>query len=117
MKITPLRLLAATLLGTLAARGEEGPFQVEVRSGVDRHGGTERVHDPAYAQTIAQRGRRFFLAHVSEEKSGINLVKPVDAIAIAKEVSRPLEAHGFHAIQGTEKPDIVITVKYGRGYL
>jgi hypothetical protein len=117
MKITPLRLLAATLLGALAARGQDGAFEVNVRSGVDLQEQARRVHDPAYAQTISQRGRRFFLARVSEEKNGLDLVKPVDAHALAKEVSRQLEAQGFHAVQGTEKPDIVITVKYGRGTL
>jgi hypothetical protein len=60
--------------------------------------------------------RLFFLAHVSEEKTGENLVRPVDAIALAKDVTQQLEAQGFHAVL-PEKPDIVITVKYGRGFL
>ena len=65
----------------------------------------------------SHRGRIFILARVQEEKCRRPLVAPVNAIAIADQLTRVLEAHGFHAAQPNQKPDIVITVKYGRGFL
>jgi len=53
------------------------------------------------------------LPHASNEA----VVKPVDAIAIAKELNRVLQAAGFHPAQRDQEPEIVIAVEYGRGYL
>jgi hypothetical protein len=44
-------------------------------------------------------------------------VHPVDAHAIAKDLTAQLIAQGFHPMQPNQKPEIVITVKYGRGFL
>ena len=119
MKITLLRaLLAAGLLAPIAARAQPSPpgMVIGVRSGVDSADKEKRDRDPAYASD-PKRARLFILAHVQEEKSELKLVRPMDAIALAKEVTAQLVAQGFHPVQPGQKPDIVVTVKYGRGYL
>jgi hypothetical protein len=118
MKFSPLCILALALLVTLSARAQQNPdlMAITVRSGVDSAEKDKRDHDPAYAQDT-NRARHFFLAHVQEEKGRRDLKKPVDAKALAELVTRQLEAQGFHAVQANQKPEIVITVKYGRGFL
>lgn len=118
MRLLPYPLLAALVLATLTARAQTDAdlVAVSVRSGIDSAEKDRRDHDPAYAQD-AKRARLFFLAHVQEEKGARRLVNPVDAKALADEVTHQLETEGFHAVGPKQKPEIVVTVKYGRGFL
>ena len=118
MKRTPPLLLAGALLFSLTVRAQQNTadLDINVRSGVNWDEQQKRNHDPAYGQD-AKRGRNFYLVRVSEEKTGERLVSPIDAAALAKQVSAQLQAHGFHALLPGQKPDIVITEKYGRGLL
>jgi hypothetical protein len=114
------RLLILALLFAPAVRAQKDDtdwMDLGVRAGVTWEEKARRDHDPVYAQEANQRHRLYFLAHISEEKNGMNLVKPVNAIAMARELNRQLEAQGFHHVVPGQIPDIVITVKYGRGYL
>ena len=118
MKTSPLRLLALAGLSTLALHAQQygDGLDINVRSGIDGPEYTKRKHDPEYAKD-PKRARIFLLARVKEEKTGENLVRPVNAIAIAKQVTAQLEAHGFHAMLPGQKPEIIVMVKYGRGRL
>ena len=117
-------ILAAALLITFPARAEpyhgelkgDGGIDINVRAGIDQAEKDKRDHDPAYAQN-PNHARVFFLAHIQEEKNGETMVKPVDARALAQELTQQLEAQGFHPALPGQKPDIIITAKYGRGYL
>lgn len=113
----PLVLVVALLAAhpALAQQDNEG-IDINVRSGVDWPEQQKRDRDPAYGKE-PKRARAFFLARVSEEKSTRQLLKPVDAKVLAAQVSRQLQAHGFHAVAPGETPDIVVTVKYGRGFV
>ena len=109
--------MATSLLGVaLKAQSSPAEMVIGVRSGVDSADKKKRDHDPAYDHD-PHRDRLFHLAHVQEEKSGKKLVKPVDAIALARQVTAQLEAQGFRPVPPGQKPDIIVTVKYGRGYL
>ena len=123
MKITLLRLLAITLLGTCGVRAQQnvagmaGGLDIGVLAAIVWGEKDKRDADPAYAAD-PKRARLFFLARVSEDRAtGINLVQPVDAKILATQVTHQLEARGFRTIQSGQKPDIVVTVKYGRGML
>ena len=111
-------IVVGVALTALSARAQDegDTMAVTVRSGIDSAEKTKREQDPAYAMDL-NRARLFFLAHVQEEKGFRPLVKPVDAKALAAEVTRQLEAEGFHAVGPNQKPQIVVTVKYGRGFL
>jgi hypothetical protein len=54
---------------------------------------------------------------VSQVKSALKLVKPVDANAMLAILHRELSANGFRQCAKGSKPDILLTVSYGRGYL
>ena len=118
MKLTRIFLLGSGLLAAVVARAQQNSagLDINVRSGVNWDEQQKREHDPAYGQN-SKRGRSFYLVRVSEEKTGERLVAPIDAGALAQQVAAQLEAHGFHAIKPGQKPDVVITVKYGRGLL
>lgn len=119
MKFSRYPIQAAILVVTLgAARAQQNPdlMAISVRSGIDSAEKDRRDHDPAHAQD-SQRARLFLLAHVQEEKGARQLVKLVDAKVLAEIVTHRLEAQGFQAVQPNQKPEIIITVKYGRGFL
>jgi len=90
-------------------------MDVNIRSGIDRAEQARREKDPAYAQDASKRKRLYFLAHIQEEKNGFKLMKPVDAMALARQLNEALAKQGFRAIKPGEVPDIIITVKYGVG--
>lgn len=119
MKFTRAYLLAAALLAPLAVRAQPDPLglSIGVRSGIDGAEKDKRDHDTAYAKDRAKHPRLFLLARVQEEKNGQRLVRPVNAIAVAQELTRQLEAQGFLPVQPNQKPEMVIAVKYGRGLL
>ena len=119
MKIVPLQILVSVLLLAPAARAQQGSNDVDiaVRSGIDTDEAAKRRKDPAYDGDVSQHANHFLLASVSPHPSILPLVKPVDAIAIAKELTRLLVTLGFHAVGPDELPQIVITVEYGRGWL
>jgi uncharacterized protein (DUF2267 family) len=116
---SPFRLLTLALFLTLAARAQQNSSELDiaVRSGIDQVEKERRDHDPADSEDPTKRLRRYFLARVQEEENGQKLAHPVDAAAIAQELRRQLEARGFRRVQPNEKPEIIITVKYGRGQL
>ncbi len=109
--------LAICLFGPLIAltqsRGQG--LDVSVRSGIDRAEQAKREKDPAYAHDNSKRKRLYFLAHIQEEKNGRNLMHPVNANVLARQLNEVLASQGFHAVASGQTPDIVITVKYGRG--
>lgn len=90
---------------------------IGVRSGIDLAEKARREKDSAYAQDDRQHLRRYLLASITEVKNPDKLVKPVNAKAIADELNKVLRTQGFRPIGPREKPEIVITVLYGRGML
>ena len=119
MKFVPFQILLVVLfLAPVARAGSEANgMDIAVRSGIDTDENARRKHDPAYAVDTSRHTIVFHLAAVSPHPSVRPLVKPVDAIAIAKDLSRLLVTLGFRPAGMDEKPEIVITVEYGRGWL
>jgi len=118
MNISGFALFAASLLLVLRAAGAQGDdngMDINISAGIDDAEKAKRDHDPAYAQDETQRKRLYFLARIREEKHGLDLVKPVDEVALAKHLEQVLEKQGFHAVKPGQIPDILITVKYGIG--
>ena len=116
----PTLLLGLIFVRSLAGATEQSTppeLAIDVRSGIDQAEKSKRDHDPEYARNASHRLRLFLLARVSEEKSTDKLIKPVDAFSIAREVRRQLKAQGFREVGPNQRPEIIITVKYGRGQL
>lgn len=92
-------------------------LEVVVRTQVDR-GAESPKGSPATGLDEAQRhGKNYVLLLVEQPKSIYKLVRPIEPQAIADEVAHQLDLHNFHRVAAGEKPDIVITVRYGRGML
>jgi hypothetical protein len=114
-----LPLVAAFLLLTPLARAQQGTpaLEIGVRSGIDLNEHHKRKADVVYAQDISRHASIYLLASVSPHPSIGPLIREVNALAIAKELNRQLVAHGFRPVEPGRKPQIVITVEYGRGWL
>lgn len=119
MKPRLLPLLAAVLLLSPVARAQENTTNLDigVRSGIDLDEHHKRKADVIYAKDISRHASIYLLASVMPHPSIGSLIREVNAIAIAKELNRQLVAHGFREVEPGSKPQIVITVEYGRGWL
>jgi hypothetical protein len=119
MKPLSVPLVAAVLLLTPLARAQENTtsLDVGVRSGIDLNEHRKRKHDLNYAQDISRHQNIYLLASVMPHPSIGPLIREVNALAIAAELDRQLQAHGFKPVEPDQKPQIVITVEYGRGWL
>ena len=107
-------VFAGSLIVSVRAQNA-GEMEIGVRAGLDPVEKTRRDHDPAYADDRSKQGKIYVLASVKEETSDQRLIKPVSAMAIANELKRQLQQQGYRPAAPGEKPDFVITVKYGRG--
>jgi hypothetical protein len=102
-----------------ATHAEPARLLIGVRSGIDQAEKDKRDHDAQYAADPAKRLRLFLLARVSEEEAGSyeKLLKPVNARVLAEQVTKQLVSQGFRPVGPNQKPELIITVKYGRGQL
>jgi hypothetical protein len=62
-------------------------------------------------------GRLFALLTVEQVKSQNPLVKPVDETRLARRLVAALDSRGFQQVDDQQKPEILLTVQYGRGWL
>ena len=118
-KPLPLFLLLAGLASavSMGAEASSDRLDIGVRSGIDLKEFHKRKGDLDYARDISKHANVYLLASVSPHPSVAGLVKEVNAIAIAHELDRQLQAHGFRPVEPDQTPQIVITVEYGRGWL
>ena len=68
-------------------------------------------------QYAPKHGKVYAILSVDMIKSQDKLVKPVDATRLAGLAVQQLDAHGFSRVLRGKKPDILITLLYGRGWL
>ena len=105
------------VLTPVRAQEDGSQLDVGVRTQVDRNKilpNGARAHLPPDAQ--AHR-KIYDLVLVQPVQSKLKLVKPVNANALAAELFRQLDAHGYHRVEPNQKPEIVLTVIYGRSWL
>jgi len=60
-------------------------------------------------------GKTYCIFAVREVKSITSLVKPIDERAVISLLMEQLDSHGFHEFVRGQKPEILLTVSYGRG--
>jgi hypothetical protein len=105
--------LTLSLSAAGPAPSDEGvPLDIDVRSSVDqRWDGTRKLGATAH-------GKVYYLAAVREAPAAEKLARPVDKEALTAQLRQEMAAHGFREIAtAEEKPDVVLTVSYGRGFL
>lgn len=105
-------LIASLCLPIAWARavGEDNPLAIAVSSEIDR------PFEGWRKAAIKEHGKSYLLASISEGRDGRELVLPVDETSLLDLLRQELAKRGFHEVQ-TEKPEIILTVIYGRGYL
>ncbi|MDB6093578.1 MAG: hypothetical protein JWM32_1140 [Verrucomicrobia bacterium] len=92
-------------------------MNITVRSGVDATENKKREKDPAYKNDIGRHAHVYLLGAVKEVRGEEKLPTAVNALAIARDIKGFLAKQGFVEIAHGQKPEIIITVNYGRGYL
>lgn len=110
--LAAVAMLAAVGARTVAAQPtDEGvPLRIDVRSKVDdKWIGFRKLRTEAH-------GKRYYLALVKEVTSVEPLARPVDAAAMGRQLRAEMASQGFKEITVGEKPEIVLTVNFGRGY-
>ncbi|MDB6095340.1 MAG: hypothetical protein JWM32_2902 [Verrucomicrobia bacterium] len=96
---------------------EDEDYEIGVRSGIDDAEKHHRDHDRSYSNDMTRRARRYQLASAKQLDGEERLWRTVDARDMAAEVKKQLDSQGFHEVQKGEKPELIVTVFYGRTYL
>ena len=112
-------MVTASMVGiapaAFAAAGsapEAGPaLRVEVRSTVDD------LWDGFKKKKAEAHGKMYYLISLRAQPSEAKLKRPIDESALSNELKRALSAQGFREISGSDKPEILLSVVYGRGLL
>jgi hypothetical protein len=106
---------ASALMGPgLLAQQNTAELDVGVRTQVDPDAKFEKK---IKGEPPAPRPRLYAILQVQLRPNQEELIKPVDAEMIAREVAHQLDLQGFQRVQPKQKPEIVITAEYGRGML
>ena len=110
-------LLCAASLGLLArpARAQDNQLEVDVRPSI-----TDKDNIYAHTTKTPDEGghsKIYGILSVQEIKAEERLIKPVNEGEIMELLSRELNANGFKLYAPGTKPEIVLTVSYGRGVL
>jgi len=117
MKNILLRFLPAALLllftaaRSLQADEPAAALNIDVRSEVD-----QRWHGIHKDGAIAH-GKIYALASIKEAPAVEKLVRPVDEAKLLQLLRAELNRRGFTEVTAGQKPEVVLTVLYGRGWL
>jgi len=108
-----LLFAAVALVGLRATAAESADsYQINVRSTVDR------AFKGLGKEPLREHGKVYAVVSIDQiENLTDKLVRPVNEYALLKNLNRVLAAHGFHEATGDTKPEILLTVLYGRGWL
>lgn len=110
-------LLSALFLGllTTAARADQvDELEVDVRSAiVDKPAGLKKSETPE----AGTHGKVYGILAVQLIPTQDKMIKPVDAAKLLELVHHELQTHGFQPAPKGRKPEILLTVQYGRAYL
>ncbi len=107
-----LILALASMPGAEAPPSDAGvPLSIDIRTSVD-----QRWRGFRKGGAVAH-GKRYLLASVKEAAGAVPLVRPVNEGELLRLVRGELGKHGFQEITAAQKPEIVLTVNYGRGFL
>lgn len=97
--------------GSLLADEAESSVEISVRSSVDERWKGFRKLGPI------EHGKAYAIISISEAPSPDGLVRPVNEGLLVRQLREALNSRGFTEIVAGQKPDIVLTVIYGRGFL
>lgn len=107
-----LTLVALACLAAVGRASDPTPMlDIAVRSSVDKPFGGFKHKPPP------EHGKKYYLAGAKQIENGKRLVRPVNTVAMLADLKSALHKRGFTEVVGDENPDVVLVVKYGRGFL
>ncbi len=112
--LSVLLLLLAALGSMRAVESADDPavpLEIGVRSSVD-----ERWHG-IHKDGAIEHGKLYGIASIKGAPSTNRLTKPVDEARLATLLRSELKTRGFVEMTAAKKPDVVLTILYGRGFL
>lgn len=95
----------------LAAVEPGDTLNIDVRSEVD-----QRWHG-IHKDGAIEHGKVYAIAAIKEAPAAEPMVKPLDEARLLELLRAQLNAHGFTEVTAGQKPEIVLTILYGRGWL
>lgn len=109
-------MLGVSLGLTPSLRGQINKLEVDVRPTVTD---TSMMWDHSKPRTPGEggHGKVYAIVKVDQIKSEYELVKPVNEPALVALVLRELDRNGFREFNRGERPEILLTVSYGRARL
>lgn len=113
----PLAVHAADPVTTDAAakpgkrNSQEITLDIDVRSAIDR------PFEGWSKAKVKPNGKVYGIAAVTDASGAVPLVRPVKQGEVLKHLRAELDRRGFREINPDEKPEIILTVHYGRGFL
>lgn len=90
---------------------QEITLDIDVRSAIDR------PFEGWSKAKVKPNGKVYGIAAVTDASGAVPLVRPVKQGEVLKHLRAELDRRGFREIADGEKPEIVLTVHYGRGFL
>ena len=100
----------------LPAQQYDNQLNVGVRTQLDRQKRVwEGVH--SHKAAVTEHGKVYGILMIQPTNSIRKLVKPVSAVAIREELMCQLAAQGYHHVEPGQKPEILVSVIYGRSNL
>ena len=116
MKASIFLLLSSAILMTGAAQAQTNQLDIGVRSAVmDKP--LARPFGSAKMLEAPEHGKIYGILAVQLIPEEETIVKPVDARKLMDLVCHELDTHGFHQVEKGRKPEILLTVQYGRAWL
>ena len=94
------------------ARAERDGLEIDVRSEI-----VDKPFGKSDAKAPAVHGKVYAIFSVQMIPSQDKLVKPVDATRLGGLVVMELDKHGYSRMLKGQKPEVLISVMYGRGWL
>ena len=113
MNLIRVITLTAAFLPSLHAvsSDEELPLDIQVRSEIDRPFKGWRK------EAVKEHGKIYFLASVTDSQSLPPLVLPLDEKILISHLHKELAKRDFREATADERPEIILTILYGRGYI
>ncbi len=112
--VLPLSVHAAEAVASAKPakrNSQEITLDIDVRSAIDR------PFEGWSKAKVKPNGKVYGIAAVTDASGAVPLIRPVKRNEVLKHLREELGRRGFREINPDEKPEIVLTVHYGRGFL
>jgi len=115
--VLPLTAHAADAAATGEAAKPAKRNRQEITLDIDVRSAIDRPFEGWSKAKVKPNGKIYGIAAVTDASGAVPLIRPVNQGEVLKHLRAELDRRGFREIKSDEKPEIVLTVHYGRGFL